>query len=443
MRLQVEHDFDFSLSATGNQESAPAVVAQNRVTGTLYAKDYGAWGRIAVTLFRGNRAVRTLILDLPIDSNRDLIADKWQIEQAHYWNARYPEGRPFMAPFDASSSEGRARILRYFGTDPRRPERADPAPLEGEVIDGDDDGLFNYLEYRGYLLDRGGYDSAGANGKRGHVRLNAVDPEIMIDVDIPEFSRAVAPDFPGTRSVIDGWLDRVVKSYSKADGGAQIQGYYVIHHDLRNQAPFFQFDGVLPSQFLTQFTTYVSTVRGQDFVYGFRHLQLAATLAPNVRRFILGRFAGTSSGALSPSSVRIGSLIAVQDMFNKHRRVRNLEILEELGRNVIPQDIRDMASRISLDTFVSNLIAHELAHQLVQGGHFADANGNGTANEENDFWVVLFDYAQRPLPNDYWYQDFLSPEIYYWRYRVDEGWIADPVSGFRGMFYIGRRTLSS
>ena len=38
--------------------------------------------------------------------------------------------------------------------------------------------------------------------------------------------------------------------------------------------------------------------------------------------------------------------------------------------------------------------------------HVADANGNGTPNEADDFTRVLFDYDQVPVPAGYNWQDY-------------------------------------
>jgi hypothetical protein len=135
--------------------------------------------------------------------------------------------------------------------------------------------------------------------------------------------------------------------------------------------------------------------------------------------------------------MRFGSIVAVDEILKDYEALRDLSFFSEIGKVAegkekvkVPFRVRNALGRLSLDTLISNVIAHELAHTLCMaegppGSHFADADGNGTPNEgeidqtmftAGDFCTVLFDYEQDLQDDDlqnYWFQDYFNPKIKY------------------------------
>ncbi len=86
------------------------------------------------------------------------------------------------------------------------------------------DSLTTLQEYRGFILDGGGFDGAGANGHAGgHKRLSPAYKELLVEVDaMSGFAAALTP------AQLTAVLGAVANGYSNATNGAGIRVYWVV-----------------------------------------------------------------------------------------------------------------------------------------------------------------------------------------------------------------------
>ena len=178
----------------------------------FYCKDYGGAATVSALVYVQNGAGEQLAWSFPLavpkDDDGDKIADKW--EQAMYARGlvQYNEIRNFtLAQFSPNDDK----------------EAADPdgtGPLVSQAEEGDAHTVLE--EYRGYILDGGGFDGAGANGfTGGHIRLDPNRKEILLEVD----EAATLNNVPagGLPWVLNG----ASKVFSNATRGAGIYMYYL------------------------------------------------------------------------------------------------------------------------------------------------------------------------------------------------------------------------
>jgi hypothetical protein len=191
----------------------------------FYAKDYGASARAEARIYLGGaQPAYTIPLRVPTDTDGDGFADKWEIAMAERWQNQYG-GVPLTA----------AQALLYYEphTDPTQDaELLDPdgvpnttRPLVAQKDTGDAHTIVE--EYRGYILDGGGLDGAGANGHAGgHIRLDPARKEILVEVD----RAAVLNNVPGGGALeanLKAILNGSSKVFSNAQRGAGIYMYYL------------------------------------------------------------------------------------------------------------------------------------------------------------------------------------------------------------------------
>lgn len=169
-----------------------------------------------------------------------------------------PTGSPTLGRCDPAGS-GQRKARSFSKCNPADdPELRDPdggGPCVEQASIGD--GISLAEEYRGFILDCGGFDGSGQNGHPGgHRRLSAARKELLLELDRAEGIQVA--DGPIAVAV-----DEVCKSYSSTDnvvvGGKALIGqsrgcgvcmYYVWDQTTLQVPPsVFQTDGELPRYF--------------------------------------------------------------------------------------------------------------------------------------------------------------------------------------------------
>jgi len=355
----------------------------------FWCKDYGAWGQIRVRATIGNNTFVLREFTVPTDQDGDEIADKWERGEVLKWNAQYGPGFTypvgtgvFGGDLDDPDPEeidpdGATDALGFYWPGLLEMARGVPYEVGGHASYGD--GRTVREEYRGYILDGGGFDWDGANAHPGgHTRLSPVYKELLVEVDATSNALDVG-GFAATsvrRLVIGGWMDRVAREASKRSDGAGFRMYYVLD-DLHIPRPTPDLGFVDPADLRAHLTT-----NRRLILSSFTHLELVHELGAWT----------VATGAAYPDR----------------------QAAYAVGRALAPA-VRSIWSLFTdLNTFSAALISHELHHTYayVLGddgqGHFNDTNGNGTPNDPDDFTRVLFNYRQLPLPAGYRYQDYFQ-----------------------------------
>ena len=193
----------------------PDRMEPTRTVVSFYAKDYGGAAvveaRVYVNDGTGERLGRTITLKVPKDEDSDGLADKWEEQMAARWAAQYGT-----APLDAPH----ARDLIQPADDGELKDPDGAGALVAQKETGDGHTVLE--EYRGYVLDGGGFNGQGANGHTGgHIRLDPARKEVLLEVDRAEVLNKV----PGNN--LTGVLDGATKVFSNADRGAGIYVYYL------------------------------------------------------------------------------------------------------------------------------------------------------------------------------------------------------------------------
>jgi len=156
----------------------------------LFCQDYGGSCLVTVWPYVRGRLVRALTIQIPLDSDHDGMADVWE--------------KQFTQKVESLSPE------------------ADDEPLSPHHSNGD--GLKVAQEYRGFILDGGGYDGNGNGGHPGgHTRLRPDMKELLVELDI----MGQVPDMPAPadRKTI---MESTCRGFSDSTDGAQCQAYYVL-----------------------------------------------------------------------------------------------------------------------------------------------------------------------------------------------------------------------
>ena len=184
----------------------------------LQARDYGG---LAQYVFIAKDATETDRYKSPSpqqvvrDTDHDGMQDGWEREQVLAYHALHGGTVP-------------ADVLGFFQVDQvvlASDEPADPDGVGPQVAHKTPgDSLTPNQEYRGYVLDGGGFDGAGANGHQGgHKRLSPVYKELLLEVD----AMAGVAAMP-TAAQLAAVLETVAKGYSDANNGAGIRVYWVM-----------------------------------------------------------------------------------------------------------------------------------------------------------------------------------------------------------------------
>lgn len=245
-------------------------------------------------------------------------------------------------------------------------------------------------EYRGYILDGGGYDWDG--NKRfdkfgisstatappyagGHIRLSPAFKEVLCEVDAMIKADAAAnPPVVGVDNMPDAagiktWLNDVAKGYSQKVDGAGLRMFYILE-DLATTYNEFGTSNP-PTQTSEQLLRTYLTANMHPELPSFRHLHL------------VDRFGNYATAGLGYDD--LGAAFAVD-------------------RAKVQAD----GYAILMGTYAPAYIAHEIHHTIINetgdlgadeidnsptaGEHFNDTNGNGTGAETDDQNRVLWNY---------------------------------------------------
>jgi hypothetical protein len=189
-------------------------IENKQVWADFWCKDYGGKCRVQVTLKNNGQTVRTFTLNIPVDTDNDGLSDAWEQQMLSKWNQQY-QGQP------------QATGLNYFNAafDNEWSDADGPGPLTAQG--GFGDGLKGLTEYRGFILDGGGFDGAGQNPHTGgHIRLSFARKEGLLEVD--HVSDLLFN--PGEGKLRD-YLDVTAKVWSHATRGAGNYVYYVVQDE--------------------------------------------------------------------------------------------------------------------------------------------------------------------------------------------------------------------
>lgn len=353
----------------------------------FYCKDYAGASRLRATLhYSDGRPDEMLALSVPLDDDvgpngtGDGIADKWEIAMGQRWSAQY--GLPPLTVQEALAKFGPGEGVDI--------ELADPdgaGALWAQAETGDAHTVLE--EYRGYVLDGGGLDGAGANGHAGgHVRLDPARKEILIEVD----RAAVVKNVPGAGNDVTAKLGAIMTGasgvFSEATRGAGIRMYWLMDEDALD----------LPENTVNNAPKVKTAFRNSRDTAADRPTQTPASLARDFMHLIFvdeGAIAaaateagGESVGALSIDYISAtddlkirGTMIAVTDLFNYIAP----------GPNALKP--------AKLNEFIMTTVAHEITHFFFEtpgaGGfdgleHTTNANGNNVHGEAEDKTCLMY-----------------------------------------------------
>jgi len=189
----------------------------------MWVRDYAATSNLNVWVRDGNNNRGHIFRDVVRDTDNDELQDGWEESQVAQYQTYY--GCVFSVP-----------VLSIFGAGEPTGANEDIDP-DGFTPNTDGDGgrnlpahktagdsLTPLQEYRGFILDGGGFDGNGANGHAGgHKRLSPVYKELLLEVDkmTGVLAMPVEADF-------NGILSNVAKGFSNATTGAGIRLYWVV-----------------------------------------------------------------------------------------------------------------------------------------------------------------------------------------------------------------------
>jgi hypothetical protein len=186
----------------------------------FYCKDFGGAATVEARVFvqdgAGEKLARTITIKVPRDDDNDGLADKWEVEMAAQRSNQY--GLP---EYSAATALG---LWNLLDDDNELPDPDGVGPGRDRLVDDKESGDAHTVleEYRGYILDGGGFDGAGANGIfAGHIRLDPSRKEMLVEVD----RTATLNHVPG--GDLSGIIQGASKIFSQADRGAGIFMYYL------------------------------------------------------------------------------------------------------------------------------------------------------------------------------------------------------------------------
>jgi hypothetical protein len=352
----------------------------------FYAKDYGGRAKIEARVYTdsapGAQPSRVFTLSVPKDTDNDKLADKWEIAMADRWSTQYSitsiTENQALEMFDPSSGW----IWPIQDNEQRDPDGSalneqglEMRPLVAQKDTGDGHNILE--EYRGYILDGGGFDGAGNNGfTGGHIRLDPARKEILVEAD----RAATLNNVPGT-----GALDEKLKSimngaskvFSNADRGAGIYMYYLFDQNDLNIAPnALAFPAAMDT---------LKATRSSQLKSDFLHLLLVDHGL--VQNRIPPAVSWGRQKIGSPTDIdKRGSILATTDM-DKSFPNTNYPKRDEL---------------------LMTTVAHELVHQLIdvyEGAvfndveHTSNSNTNDPAHSDDDKTCIMYEAAPGEAPS--------------------------------------------
>ena len=193
----------------------------------FWSKDYGGSCKVTANVtIRSPRVgfrVVTKVLSFPLDKDGDGIADKWEIAMGARWSAQY--GIAALTPQEAKDKFNNAFDDEL--ADPDKDGTTEQGPLRAQAETGDAHSVKE--EYRGYVLDGGGLNGAGAGGHAGgHIRLDPARKEILVEVD----RAAVLNNVPGAGDDTNAKLKTILNGtsgvFSNSTRGAGIYMYWLM-----------------------------------------------------------------------------------------------------------------------------------------------------------------------------------------------------------------------
>ncbi len=342
--IGLDREDDYSFDELVDSRSAPGTMESDRSYANFWAKDYGGQATVEVDFVRHGVTLLTTSLQVPKDGDGDGIADIWERKMVEQWDAQFDWTTPVDTVFfnddddkELIDPDGITDVLTFSSPSGQK--------MGNHAAAGD--GRTVLQEYRGFILDGGGHDWAGANPHPGgHVRLSPAYKELLVEVDAMEAVTHM-PD----RAGIAGWMDTVAIGMSQAEDGAGIRMFYIIDDIATPHDNFALWVGT-PDGELTDYA--VPQVHPQ--LQSFQHLQLADEIYLSQ----LIRHAHPAYGAFYFVSTGVSA-----------------------GTN----------DNVDLGIFHAYVISHELHHlTAATGGHFTDTNGNDISGEVDDQYRVLWDY---------------------------------------------------
>lgn len=347
-------DDDFSFKADADDVSEDGTLEAGKAWADFWCKDYGAWGKIRVLATIGGNTFLVREFTVPADSDGDSIADKWERQAVADWNAQYgaPEtiGTGFFSAAEDKELIDPDGTTEALGCSPAPA----PAPANRNQHATAGDGRSVKQEYRGYILDGGGFDWDGNNGHGGgHARLSPVYKELLVEVDAME--RSLTPHMPD-RAGIAAWMDVVSSRMSQRHNGSGLRMYYLLE-DLATAHT------ILAGATVAAYTHHLV----HPMMTSFKHLCL------------IDSFSDSTSSGMSG------------DTFATYATNRGWNFAQQFG--------------IDFNTSSSAYISHELHHTTVHqpgddgGEHFNDTNANGVEgplqSDLLDQEFVLWNYNYR------------------------------------------------
>ena len=266
---------DFSFTPVEDCDEGKATIDQHQSYVDIWCKDFGGSCEVSVDLWvRGRRLPECFRLRIPRDNDEDGIADLWERQKVQEWNQQYGEHHYEDRPSLAHRFFGRVVQVFYLGI----PEDAytyywDWAPRERRDPDGpnnadgghnmpphkrEGDGLDVFQDYRGFILDGGGYDWEGENPHPGgHKRLSPALKELLVEVDImgaghtpmdvrvraidedgKVYEKVVKPPMPPLRD-FETVMEYVSEGFSDRINGSGARLYYVFDNtDVQRAIPY-------------------------------------------------------------------------------------------------------------------------------------------------------------------------------------------------------------
>jgi PA14 domain/Calx-beta domain len=333
----------------------------------FYAKDYGAWAKVDARVYLGG-ATPAYTLNLTTSRDTDVgggdkLADKWEVLMARRQATQIGD-----APYTLTQSLAFTLTDDGDEIDPDGPQ----GPLKTQYEWGDAHTVLE--EYRGYILDGGGYDGKGLNGHAGgHIRLDPARKEVLVEVDRITVINNIPKD--GLPAV----LNATTKIFSHATHGAGIYMYYVLDEVLNLTEP--QLNTKLKQQGVLEDSRDTPSARNpepanlrSDFLH---HLVIDTGVKISDKKSESGAHAFDES-AQNPLLQR-GAVTAISEMKAAYDSKSVL-----LGK---PEFF----------DWVATTFAHEYLHLLLaplrgragdwvwdESEHISDSNANGTPREEAD-----------------------------------------------------------
>jgi hypothetical protein len=420
-------DDDYSFDPDVNLKKANpsnVTVATYNTSTPFWAKDYGGWAVVKAHVLDGKgKDLKTFSITIPVDTNNNYIADVWEKAQA----LETQQWEQLPAPPDWKRFLFQNGKWQDANTGPAPVETDktvnDPVKLPARLTVGD--GLSPAYEYRGVIVDGGGFSPDGKTSRHGHVRLSTAEQQALIDVNEMQgaaIGNSILPPDAAPPLKVEDWMDHVTAAYSQTNYGAGMLGYYVLDRMAAANDVFSGFNTIDPLR--KRLREYMNgnrqSVSGVPIHNYWRQLNIGTRLASIDRsepkfyykdkqgkpRYFSG-ISGESSNKLVDIAHRIGSYFFATDGWEAFDGPLST-FLDNLGINKKDNDLP-----YNFDAYAAGVITHELAHQLsADAGHYADSDADGSqAPTSSDFRTVQFNYTLAPLQG-YFYQDYWYPIRY-------------------------------